>query len=249
MKELTLRAPRRAVTLIAASGLALGGVAALATGWSASASPEHPHQVWVCKYVQKPDSDEVLKGGKQPIFVDWASLSGNGTEPQVGDMFKDGQTLSVVVQIGGENPGAGACKDLEPPKTPPTTMPPATTTMPPATTTMPPVTTTMPPKTTTMPPVTTTMPPKTVTANGGGGIGGGTGGGAGGTGGGTGGTGGGTGMGGGVTQMTPGVGAPHTGGDGDSSSGNRLLGSGLLASGLALAAGEAARRRRENATR
>lgn len=240
MKELTLRAPRRAVTLIAASGLALGGVAALATGWSASASPEQPHQVWVCKYVQKPDSDEVLKGGKQPIFVDWASLSGNETEPHVGDMFKDGQTLSVVIQIGGDNPGAGACKDLEPPETLPTTTPPSTTT------TMPPVTTTMPPKTTPIPPKTTTIPPKTVTAHGSGGMGGGTGGLGGGTGGGTGGS---TGTGGGVTPMTPGVGAPHTGGDGDSSSGNRLLGSGLLASGLALAAGEAARRRRENATR
>jgi hypothetical protein len=33
------------------------------------------------------------------------------------------------------------------------------------------------------------------------------------------------------------------------SSGNRLLGTGLIAGGFALAAGEALRRRRENATR
>lgn len=235
MNELTLRVPRRAVTLIAASGLALSGAATLATGWSASASPEHPHQVWVCKYVQKPGSDEILKGGKQPIFVDWASLGGNGTEPHVGDMFKDGQTLSVVVQIGGENPGPGACKDLTPPTTPPTTLPPSTTTMPPVTTTMPPKTTTMQPKATTPPPKTTTTVP------GGGGMGG-----SGGMGGGS--TAGSGGMGGQGGGMTPGVGAPHTGGDGDPSPDNHLLGSGLLASGLALAAGEAVRRRRENAT-
>ncbi|NUO35128.1 MAG: hypothetical protein HOQ27_08690 [Dermatophilaceae bacterium] len=49
--------------------------------------------------------------------------------------------------------------------------------------------------------------------------------------------------------VVPGVGAPHTGGAGDASSDNRLLGSGLIAGGLALAVGEVSRRRRENAFR
>jgi hypothetical protein len=53
----------------------------------------------------------------------------------------------------------------------------------------------------------------------------------------------------GGTGVVPGVGAPHTGGEGEASSSNRLLGSSLLAGGLALAAGEALRRRRENASR
>lgn len=262
MREMTIRVPRRAVTLIAASGLAVSGAAALASGWSASASPEDPHKVWVCKYVQKPNSDEVIKGGKNPIFVDWASLTGKDTEPHVGDTFSDGQSKSVVVQIGGEDPGTGACGEDTPPAT--STVPPTTTaTEPTSTTTAPPTsTTTMPPtSTTTAPPTsTTTMPaPSTTTTTPGGGGGGGNGGGGGVVGGGgTGGGGGGelvgdaesAGVGGmvGGAATTPGMGAPHTGGEGEMSSSNRLLGSGLLASGLALGAGEALRRRRENAT-
>ena len=42
----------------------------------------------------------------------------------VGDQFADAQGRSVVVQIGGEDPGAGACSPTPPPTTPSTTAPP-----------------------------------------------------------------------------------------------------------------------------
>lgn len=227
MTEKTIRIPRRAATLIAASGLALGGAAALATGWSASAAQggkDTVHKVWVCKYVQKPGVNEVLKGGKNPIFVDWHSLTGKTTAPKVGDTFSDAQFKSVVVQIGGTSPGVAACTVVTPP-TKTTTPPPSKTTTPPAETTT----------TTTAPHETPHAVVATTTSAGGGGAAGGMGGVSGGAG--------------GVTAATPGVSAPQTGGDGDSSPANTLLGTGLLASGLALGAGEAIRRRRENATR
>jgi hypothetical protein len=47
----------------------------------------------------------------------------------------------------------------------------------------------------------------------------------------------------------PGVGAPDTGGAGETAPANPLIGSGLLAAGIALAAGEAVRRRRQDAGR
>lgn len=222
MTQLTIHIPRRAVTLVAAGGLALSGAAALATGWSAAAAQgtDTVHQVWVCKYVQKPGVREVLKGGKNPIYVDWHSLTGTTTAPEVGDTFSDAQLKSVVVQIGGSSPGAKACGAVTPVGTTTTSKPTETT---PSTTTS---TTSKPTKTTH---TTTTTP----AGGGGGGAGG-----AGGAGGGLG----------GVTGPVPGVVAPHTGGEGDTSSTNELLGSGLLASGLALAVVEAIRRRRENAT-
>ena len=65
--------------------------------------------------------------------------------------------------------------------------------------------------------------------------------------------GGGGGSGGGGTQPpvgpVPGVGAPDTGGGGDATPASPLIGTGLLAAGIALAAGEAVRRRREDAGR
>ena len=225
MTQLTIHIPRRAVTLVAAGSLALSGAAALATGWSASAAQGNDtvHQVWVCKYVQKPGVREVLKGGKNPIYVDWHSLTGRTTAPEVGDTFSDAQLKSVVVQIGGSSPGAQACGAVT---TEGSTTP----------------TTSKPTKTT---PTTTTTTTTTTPAGGGGGS---TGGSLGGGAGGAGGVGGGAGGVGGVTGPVPGVVAPHTGGEGDTSS-NEVLGSGLLASGLALAVVEAIRRRRENATR
>lgn len=219
MTQLTIHIPRRAVTLVAAGSLALSGAAALATGWSASAAQGNDtvHQVWVCKYVQKPGVREVLKGGKNPIYVDWHSLTGRTTAPEVGDTFSDAQLKSVVVQIGGSSPGAQACGAVT---TEGSTTP----------------TTSKPTKTT---PTTTTTITTTPAGGGGGSMGGGAGGGVGGGAGGVG----------GVTGPVPGVVAPHTGGEGDTSSTNEVLGSGLLASGLALAVVEAIRRRRENATR
>ena len=112
----TIGMRRRTVALITAAAFAGSGALVLATGPAASATPGDPHKVWVCKYVQKPGVNEVLKGGKNPIFVDYASLTSKKTEPFVGEEFQDAHILSVVVQIGGSNPGVEACK----PKTPPT---------------------------------------------------------------------------------------------------------------------------------
>jgi hypothetical protein len=67
-------------------------------------------KVWVCKYVRTPGGDEALKSGQSPIEV-----SGNSVDKDkdsqifVGDQFADAQELSVVVQIGGADPGADIC--------------------------------------------------------------------------------------------------------------------------------------------
>ena len=142
---------RRAITFITAGAFALTGALTLATG-PAQATKDDPHKVWVCKYVKKPGVAETLKGGKNPIFVDYASLTSKKTKPFIGETFQDAQIKSVVVQIGGSDPGVKACL----PQTPPTTQPP--TTQPPTTT--PP--TTKPP--TSKPPTTK---PRTTTPGGG----------------------------------------------------------------------------------
>jgi hypothetical protein len=292
MNQRTIRLPRRVITLVAAGGLATTGAAALATGWTAEASPGDTHQVWVCLYVGS-SADRVLKPGKNPLLVDEASVAG-GT-------FQGTHDDAVIVQVGGEDPGREACLPVSPPSTtatvpstvqPSTTMATTTTAITTEPTTTEPTTTepttaeptitepTTAEPTTTVPTTTTVVDtePTTATATttsrgNGGGDGGGTvttapdttpatttvpptttvpvstttvpvattnpAGGSGGAGG--------TKIGG--TNVVPGVGAPHTGGEGQVPSGHRLLGSGLLASGLALAAGEALRRRREKAAR
>ena len=267
MTEMTIRIPRRAVTLLAASGLALGGAAVLATGWSASASQgkDTVHKVWVCKYVQKPHQNEVLKAGKNPIYVDWASLTGKASAPHVGDRFSDAHDKSVVIKIGGTDPGKSACPAGTPPTTthtkpptkthttPPTkthTVPPTKTHTPPPTTTthtQPPTTThTVPPTTMThtVPPttMTSTVPATTTTTTPAGGGGGGDNGGVVDNGGfvdngGNGGT----------PGPVPGLGAPDTGGDGDGTPIGLLVGPGLLGAGIAVALAEAERRRRQHA--
>ena len=57
----------------------------------AQATPGDPHKAWVCKYVQTPGSNEVVKGGKNPIQVDVAATEGT--------WFKDGQRLSFVLAL------------------------------------------------------------------------------------------------------------------------------------------------------
>jgi outer membrane biosynthesis protein TonB len=228
----TIGMRRRTVSLITAAAFAGSGAFVLATGPSASATPGDPHKVWVCKYIHKPGGDEILKGGKNPIFVDWASITGKPDAPTVGATFSDGQFKSVVVQIGGEDPGVEAC-EVETPPTTTTTKPPTETTPPPTTTTKPtettpppttttkptettpPPTTTAPPTTTTAPPTPTTAPPTTTQPGGGG-------------------------------EVTPGVGAPNTGGGGESSPVNGLVGSGLLLAAAGVLGAEALRRRRES---
>lgn len=132
MVNSTRGARKRVVSLALAGGFAASGMFAFAAG-PVQATPGDPHKVWVCKYVKKPGQAETLKSGKNPIFVDWASLTGKQDAPHIGDTFSDGHFKSVVVQIGGNNPGVGACKvttnppTTNPPKTnPPTTNPPGT---------------------------------------------------------------------------------------------------------------------------
>lgn len=103
----TIGVPRRALSFAAAAALALGGTVAIASG--SQAAPDTSHKVWVCKYVDKPGVAERLKAGKQPIYVDWHSLTGKSGPPKVGDTFSDAQVKSVVVQVGGSDPGAAAC--------------------------------------------------------------------------------------------------------------------------------------------
>ena len=96
--------PSRAAALLVATTFAAAGTWSLGAP-SASATPGDPHKVWVCKYVHKPGADEVLKGGKNPIHVDAASLTNDrGVAPALGDTFSDGQFLSVVVSLDDEAP-------------------------------------------------------------------------------------------------------------------------------------------------
>ena len=214
--------PRRALSFAAAAGLALAGTITLASVQTAQAEVmEQGDKVWVCKFVGKPYESELIKSGKNPIEVGWQSADKDKDgNVSVGDEFADGQGQSVVVQINGEDPGIEACMDT------PTTPPPGTSSTPPETSSTPPGTSTTPPgttttTTTTTPPGTTTTttgttPPATTTTTGGAGGG-----------------------------VTPGVGAPDTGGGGDSSPAGTLVGTGLLLAAGGVLTAEALRRRRE----
>ena len=71
--------------------------------------------MWVCKYVGKPGEDEVLKEGKNPIEVSGKSVDKDKDgQVFVGDQFADAQGRSVVVQIGGEDPGSDICSTDSP---------------------------------------------------------------------------------------------------------------------------------------
>jgi hypothetical protein len=111
-----ISATRRLLSISAAAIIAAVGLVAFSAPAHAA---DADSQVWVCKYVGTPGVDEVLKEGKNPIEV-----SGNSVDKDkdgqifVGDQFADAQGRSVVVQIGGENPGADICSP-----TPPTTSP------------------------------------------------------------------------------------------------------------------------------
>src|SRR5512139_427435 len=147
-ETITIGVPRRALSFAAAAGLALAGTVTLAAGSQSAPAQPKEHKVWVCKYVDKPGVAERLKAGKQPIFVDWHSLTGKSGPPQVGDTFSDAQVKSVVVQVGGSDPGRAACETTTP------TTPPTTPTTPPTTPTTPPTKPHTPPphKTTNVPP-------------------------------------------------------------------------------------------------
>lgn len=71
-----------------------------------------PVKVWVCKYVGQPGDFETLKDGKNPIEVSENAIPDPPAE--VGDDFADAQGHSLVVQVGGEDPGVEACPIDEP---------------------------------------------------------------------------------------------------------------------------------------
>ena len=112
-----MSATRRLLSISAATTIAAVGLVALSAPAHAA---DANSKVWVCKYVGKPGVDEVLKEGKNPIEV-----SGNSVDKPkdgqvfVGDQFADAQGRSVVVQIGGEDPGADICSPTAPPVVPP----------------------------------------------------------------------------------------------------------------------------------
>src|SRR3954469_18915919 len=145
MNQRTVRLPRRVISFVAAGGLATAGAAALATGWTASATPGDTHQVWVCAYIGSGD-DRVLKPGKNPLQVDLASVE-NGK-------FRGSQNDAVIVD--SENAACPGGTPATSPTTVPTTTEPTTTE---ATTTVPATTestTTAPTtETTTTVPITT----------------------------------------------------------------------------------------------
>ena len=108
-----MSATRRLLSIGAATAIAAVGLVALsAPAHAADASSK----VWVCKYVGKPGDDEVLKEGKNPIEVSGKSVDKDKDgQVFVGDQFADAQGRSVVVQIGGEDPGADICSPTPPP--------------------------------------------------------------------------------------------------------------------------------------
>jgi hypothetical protein len=115
--------------LVARRLLSIGATASVVTiGMFALATPAYAadanSQVWVCKYVQTPGGDEVLKDGKNPIEVNGHSVDKDKDgQIFVGDQFADAQERSVVVQIGGDDPGADICSPTPPPDVTPTNPP------------------------------------------------------------------------------------------------------------------------------
>lgn len=95
--------------------LILATVVALALSVATPASAHNDghddkaHKVWVCKYVGKPHQDERLKSGKNPIEVDDDAIEGDDDDVKVGDYFSDAHGFSIVVQIGGKDPGVKVC--------------------------------------------------------------------------------------------------------------------------------------------
>jgi len=116
-----ISAARRLLSISAATTIAAVGLVALsAPAYAADANSK----VWVCKYVRTPGGDEVLKSGKNPIEVSGHSVDKDKDgQVFVGDQFADAQGRSVVVQIGGEDPGSDICSPTPPAVIPPTTAP------------------------------------------------------------------------------------------------------------------------------
>lgn len=212
----------------AASVASVGILVSAAPVQAADASSE----VWVCQYVRTPDG-VTLRAGTNPVEVDGRSVDQNNDgQINVGDQFVDAQVVSVVVQVGGENPplcsqpvlqtSATATPEVTPPTRRPSPSPsPRRSSTPPLqpSPTIPPSTPpddvmTTPPTTTPPTDATTTTPATVGTA---------------------------------TTPptegSTPGAAAPHTGGAGDGAP-VRVLAAGVLFVAAAFLAVEAQKRRR-----
>ena len=112
-------AARRLLSVSAAATIAAVGL--VASSSPAQADDAKSTNVWVCKYVGTPGSDETLKEGKNPILVAGSSADKDKDgQVNVGDQFADAQGRSVIVQIGGEDPG---CSETPPPVVTPTPRP------------------------------------------------------------------------------------------------------------------------------
>jgi uncharacterized membrane protein len=128
MRTKTRSVTRRLMSVGAAA--TVGSVALMALAAPAQAADVNS-QVWVCKYVGTPGGNEVLGPGKNPIEVSGSSVDKDKDgQIYVGDQFSDAQGRSVVVQIGGEDPGASICAPTPPPVTPDSTPTPAATVTP-----------------------------------------------------------------------------------------------------------------------
>ena len=110
-----MSAARRLLSISAATAtIATLGLVAFST--PAHAAPASS-QVWVCKYVGTPGVDERLQTGNNPIRVSGnAADEDNDGQVFVGEQFADAQGRSVIVQIEGEDPGAGVCSPTPPPE-------------------------------------------------------------------------------------------------------------------------------------
>jgi hypothetical protein len=143
--------PRKALSSAVAGVLALAGTITLVATQTAVAD-ETPYvtsgKVYVCKYVGKPHDKERLQTGGNPISVNWhaADRGPKDGKTYLGETFADAHDWSVVVQLGGSDPGIAACKTTPPPSS---STPPGTSSTPPGTTTTPPATTSTPVTTTT----------------------------------------------------------------------------------------------------
>ena len=111
-----------------AAGFASSGLASEAGG-----ADSEPHKVFVCKYVGRPDVDERLQTGNNPISVAASAIpayvKGMDLEGLVGQYFADAQGRSFVLAVdrGQAEPDASACPGGEPPPTTTETTPTDTT--------------------------------------------------------------------------------------------------------------------------
>src|ERR1043165_7139944 len=77
---------------------------------AAADAPPNDNKVYVCKYVGTPGVDERRQTGDNPVWVsESATPDPEADGVQVGDRFGDRHDHSLVIQIGGTDPGIDAC--------------------------------------------------------------------------------------------------------------------------------------------